>query len=176
MGDICELILEQHHEMRRRFAALDNHLATAHLDEATLTRTWESLHRLLDAHAEAEELLFYPLLLQAVDDTEIADETRDAIGDHNKIRDAGAASAQHRVGTPQWWSVVLQAREHNSTHMAEEERGVLCIARTSTDRDLRTEAGSHWEAFMTGRLGELAEESHDKDPDGYVTAHTGTNQ
>lgn len=176
MRDICQLILEQHHEMRRRFAELDDYLAEPHPDEQSLAQTWEALHRLLDAHAEAEELLFYPLLLRAVDDPETADETRDAIGDHNKIRDAGAAAAQCPVATPHWWSVVLQAREHNSTHMAEEERGVLCVARTSTDRDKRSEAGSKWEAFMTGRLGELADASHDKDPDGYVAAHVGSDE
>jgi len=173
MPDICDLILEQHHEMRRRFAELDGYLAAERTDQQQAARTWDALHQLLDAHAEAEELLFYPLLLNVASDHEARDETRDAIGDHNKIRDAGAASTQFAAGSPQWRSVVLQARDHNSTHMAEEERGALSVARTTAPPDARQEAGSHWEAFMTGRLRELAAASHDKNPDAYVAARTG---
>ena len=175
MDDICDLILQQHHDMRRRFAELDDYLAAAHPDTGALSRVWEALHRLLDAHAEAEELLFYPLLLGSALDAEAEAEAdaRDAIGDHNQIRDAGAAAARCALASPQWWSAVLEAREHNSKHMAEEERGALSVARTATPRQARLEAGSHWEAFMTGRLRELAEASHDKNPDAYVAAYAG---
>jgi hypothetical protein len=172
MPDICELILTQHHEMRQRFAELDAFRADQRPDLARLSERWDDLHRLLDAHAEAEEILFYPLLLDAAGDDEAADETQDAISDHNDIRDAGNAAARFPVGSTQWWSVVLQAREHNSTHMAEEERGALSDARISSAAQGRADAGVRWQAFMTGRTGELAAASHDKDPDHYVETHS----
>ena len=173
MADICELILDQHHEMRQCFAELDRYRTDPRPDIELLTQRWERLHRLLDAHAEAEEMLFYPLLLDAGAGKNAAEETRDAISDHNDIRDAGNAAARFSVASSEWWSVVLQARESNSTHMAEEERGALSDARVNAADAARAEAGSRWEAFMTGRTGELAASSHDKDPDRYVETHTG---
>jgi hypothetical protein len=86
--DITELILTQHHEQRRTFALLDE--LTDH--PAGLAAVWERLTVLLEVHAKAEELFFYPRLLQVGTGGGDADsaesETRDAIKDHNEIRDA----------------------------------------------------------------------------------------
>ena len=58
-------------------------------------------------HAEAEERFFYPKLLKVGDGAggkpTAADETLDAIKDHNKIRDAVAAVAHETVGSDGWW-------------------------------------------------------------------------
>ena len=59
--DITEMILDQHHEQRRMFATLDDLYPG---DPATLSAVWERLKNLLEVHAEAEELYFYPQLLR----------------------------------------------------------------------------------------------------------------
>ena len=62
-----------------------------------LLAIWDALALHLDIHAEAEETILYPHLVKHGDDGE--DETADAIGDHNKIRDAIAESKLHPVGS-----------------------------------------------------------------------------
>jgi hypothetical protein len=118
MADITQLILDDHDTFRREFAALDD------TDEPEQLRAiWEPLVALLDVHAAAEEAIFYPQLLRRGDDPE--DETIDAIGDHNEIRDGLREAAQHPIGSPQWWDAVRQTRVANSDHMAEEEDDAL---------------------------------------------------
>jgi hypothetical protein len=174
MSDICELILDQHHEMRRAFADLDELSAARDPDQGRVLRVWTALRDLLDAHAEAEEMLFYPILLRTRGDTTA--ETTDAVSDHNGIRDACREAERNEPGSDSWWAAVRSARQQNSTHMAEEERGPLRDLRTAAESPLRKEAGARWEAFMTGRLSELAAASHDKDPRAYVAAHQGQSQ
>ncbi len=85
--DITQLILDDHHEQRRLFAMLEE---VDPSDKATLSAIWGRLSTFLEVHAEAEEELFYPELLQLGEgaggkDTPEA-ETQDAIEDHNEIR------------------------------------------------------------------------------------------
>jgi hypothetical protein len=123
--DITELIMSDHHEQRRMFALLDE----AGEDPAVLGPIWRRLAILLEVHAAAEEKLFYPTLMQvgegAGGQSGPGAETKDAIGDHNDIRDAVHAAEDHDVGSQEWWQSVLDAREANSDHMAEEEREAL---------------------------------------------------
>ena len=60
---------------------------------------WTRLSAMLEVHAQAEELYFYPELLKLGErrhEDEEAEETKDAIGDHNDIRDGILESAQAR--------------------------------------------------------------------------------
>jgi hypothetical protein len=135
--DITELILTQHHEQRRAFALLDE-LAG---DEAALAAVWERITIMLEVHAKAEELFFYPRLLEVGtgggDADSAEDETEDAIKDHNEIRDAIAEAATHEVGSEQWWKAVRSCEEENSDHMAEEEREDLVDFRQHADLQTR---------------------------------------
>ena len=102
--DITQLILDDHHEQRRLFAILEQIDAR---DTENLTIVWGRLAAFLEVHAEAEERFFYPKLLKVGDGAggkpTAADETLDAIKDHNKIRDAVAAVAHETVGSDGWW-------------------------------------------------------------------------
>ena len=106
--DITTVILDQHAEQRRTFAMLDD---VPRDDVAALGAIWERLTVLLEVHAQAEELFFYPRLLEVgtgaggADDE--ADEVTDALGDHNDIRDgiarpAARAWAASPGGKPSW--------------------------------------------------------------------------
>ena len=57
--DITDLILADHHEQRRMFALLDE----IGDDPERLAPVWNRLSILLEVHADAEEGLFYPCLL-----------------------------------------------------------------------------------------------------------------
>ena len=58
--DITEVILSDHHGQRRMFALLDY---VDRSDVKTLTMLWNRLSAMLEVHAQAEELFFYPELL-----------------------------------------------------------------------------------------------------------------
>src|SRR5579871_6147760 len=103
--DITELILDDHHEQRRLFAILEQ---IDRADTGSLSAVWGRLSAFLEVHAAAEEAIFYPALLQvgiaARRRTGVEDETLDAIGDHNQIRDAVAEAAGHVVGSDAWYA------------------------------------------------------------------------
>lgn len=166
MPDITQLILDDHDEMRRRFAALDE----PGLGPERLSEEWAPLAHLLEVHADAEEAVFYPRLLRQGSDGE--DETEDAISDHNKIRDGVRAAAGHDVGSASWWEAVGEARKENSEHMAEEERGPLPDFRAHSTVSERETLGEDFVAAKRADPGGAAG-LVDKDPSGYIRDHTG---
>src|SRR6195952_3673600 len=111
MLDVTELVLEDHHTLRLRFAALDNaqDMPDADTRREALSVLWADLANLLEVHAQCEEEVFYPQLLKKqTEDGE--DEAEDAIEDHNAIRDAVREAAQHDVDSEAWWKAVGEAR------------------------------------------------------------------
>ena len=163
--DILELIMTDHHRQRRLFALLDE----VGDDSDVLAPIWQRLAVLLEVHAEAEERLFYPRLLdvgQGMAGENPAEETTDAVRDHNDIRDAVQRSRQHAVGSPEWWRSVADARIANSDHMAEEERGPLADYRRHASLQDRHAIGVAFAAFEAAHAGGVDSEDHD--PDAYV--------
>ncbi|MBA2323452.1 MAG: hemerythrin domain-containing protein [Pseudonocardiales bacterium] len=169
--DITDLILHDHHEQRRMFALLDE----AGTDPAVLGPIWDRLAILLEVHAEAEEQLFYPRLLDVGEGAGGEDsaeaETTDAIADHNDIRDAVARAGRHPVGSPEWRQSVVEARTANGDHMAEEERGPLADFRQRADLQVRHDLGVAFASFEAAHAGGV--DSRDSDPDTYVEQHSG---
>lgn len=163
MADITQLILDDHETFRRQFAALDDAEGPEEL-----RAVWEPLADLLDLHAAAEEAVFYPQLLRRGDDAE--DETVDAIGDHNDIRDGVREAAGYSIGSPHWWDGVWQARRANSEHMAEEEDDALADFRRNTSRATREDLGRQFLDFKANHAAAQDTADEDKDPEGYVTA------
>jgi Hemerythrin HHE cation binding domain len=168
--DITQLILDDHHEQRRLFAILEQIDPAATGDLATV---WRRLGTFLDLHAEAEEELFYPALLRlgrgvGGEHTPV-DETEDAIGDHNDIRDAVAQTADHPVGSDAWWAAVAAANEANGDHMAEEEREGLTDFRRHASLQTRHELGAAFAIFEAAHV--LGVDPVDKDPQEYIAEH-----
>ncbi len=163
MADITQLILDDHETFRREFAALDD------ADQPEQLRAiWEPLAALLDVHAVAEEAIFYPQLLRRGDDAE--DETIDAIGDHNEIRDGVREAARHLIGSPQWWDAVRQTRVANSNHMAEEEDDALPDFRRNAPLSVREDLGRRFLEFKADHADARNLDTSDKDPQEYVNA------
>lgn len=161
MADITTLILDDHETFRRWFAQLDE------LDDPDeLSRVWEALAELLDLHAAAEEAVFYPELVQR--GTSAEDETLDAVGDHNEIRDAVHDAARHPVGSTSWYRAVRAARVANSDHMAEEEYDALADFRGHADAGLREELGRRFQEFKDEHPGASGVDTSDIDPQRYL--------
>ncbi|TQS44703.1 hemerythrin domain-containing protein [Cryptosporangium phraense] len=164
--DITELILSDHHEQRRMFAMLDD---VDPGDTATLGALWTRTAAMLEVHAEAEEKFFYPELLalgHRLRSEEPAEETKDAIGDHNDIRDGILEAAKHDVGSDGWWKGVRAAREANDEHMGEEEHEGLADFRRHVDLDTRHRIAVTFAAYEASHVDGV--EVVDKDPDDYV--------
>ncbi len=151
--DITQIILHDHAEQRRLFAAIRE---IDPKDTDALIAVWGRLKALLDSHAEAEERYFYPDLLKlgtGVADADTAEEeTRDAIDDHNDIRDTGEEVQKHEVGSPDWLSAVAACDVANSDHMGEEERQGLADFRKRASLNVRHELGVRFLAFQCANL------------------------
>ncbi|MCV7348059.1 hemerythrin domain-containing protein [Mycolicibacterium rhodesiae] len=174
MSDIIDLIYADHDWLRRQFFRLDD--ATSH-DE--LAAIWTTLSARLDAHADAEETVFYPALLKHGGDDDPGnpegdprDETEDAITDHNAIRDAVRESRRHKPGTTEWFEAVFAARKENGEHLDEEEREAMPDFIKSATLELRHELGMKWLQFYAERESIDGIDTRDKDADSYIEKHS----
>ncbi|MEU4836684.1 hemerythrin domain-containing protein [Nocardia testacea] len=167
--DITQLILDDHHEQRRLFAILEE---IDRRETAVLSAVWARLAAFLELHAQAEEEIFYPALLQvgiaARRAAGVEAETIDAVHDHNEIRDAVAEVARHRVGTDDWYAAVTAANTANSDHMAEEEREGLTDFRRLAGLSHRHRLAVAFAAYEARNYAGVR--PVDKDPVGYVRA------
>ncbi len=165
--DITQLILDDHHEQRRLFAIVEQ---VGRGDTATLSAVWGRLSSFLELHAAAEEEIFYPALLRtgigAGRTDTVEEETLDAIGDHNDIRDTIAAVAEHEVGSDGWYAAVAAVNLANSDHMAEEEREGLTDFRRIAGLHLRHDLAVAFAAFEARHFAGVP--PVDKDPAAYV--------
>jgi hypothetical protein len=165
--DITQLILDDHHEQRRRFAILEQIDAA---NVSALGAIWSRLSVLLEVHAAAEEEIFYPELVKlALGPQPLSSaepETIDAIHDHNEIRDAIAAVASHQVGSQGWRDAIADVNRANGNHMAEEEREGLTDFRRRVsvlERHALAVAFAEFEARNFAGVRPV-----DKDPESYV--------
>jgi hypothetical protein len=168
--DITQLILDEHAQQRQLFALIEQVDRT---DTDSLAALWSRLRALLDAHAEAEERHFYPRLMTigkgANDADSVADESEDAIKDHNEIRDAAEAVDGCKTGTDAWFAAIGKCNKANGDHMAEEERQGLTDFRRHASLEERHELGIAFAAFEARHL--TGVEPVDKDPKQWVEAH-----
>ncbi|HKC29920.1 MAG TPA: hemerythrin domain-containing protein [Jatrophihabitans sp.] len=169
--DIAEEILNQHHVQRQMFARLYD---VDPADTATLAILWERLSAFLEVHAAAEERYFYPRLLELgggppASDENPVEETKDAIKDHNEIRDAIADTNRHEVGSEDWWAGVRAADEANSDHMAEEERDDLPDVRRHFDLQTRHAIAVQFVTYESEHVEGVP--LRNEDPDRYIQEH-----
>jgi hypothetical protein len=166
MPDVIRLILDEHEMFRSRFAELE----ALREDPQAANELWLGLAARLEVHASAEEEHFYPALLQNVEGSE--DETKDAIGDHDEIRDGIRRAAAAEVGSQEWWAGIQDAREANDEHLAEEERDDIPDFLRAASVELRQELGAKFERFENEHPGASGLSGQDKDPDAYVAQHS----
>jgi hypothetical protein len=168
--DITELILAQHHEQRRAFAMLDD----IPLDDGErLGAVWSRLEVLLEVHAKAEEEFFYPRLLRLATGAgglEVEGEVKDAVKDHNEIRDGIRKVRKCEPGTEEWWAAVKETRVANSDHMAEEEREDLPEFRRRSDLRTRHDVAVQFITYEAQHPAGIVPQ--DRDPDTFVVQNS----
>ena len=168
--DITQLILDEHGQQRALFAQIEQ---VDPKDTDALSALWSRLHALLDSHAEAEERFFYPRLMEigkgANDADSAADETEDAIEDHNDIRDTAAAVDKEKVGSAKWFEALGKCNKANGDHMAEEERQGLTDFRRNATLEERHDLGVRFAVFEAEHL--TGVKAVDKDPKKWVKEH-----
>lgn len=166
MPDVIRLILDDHERFRSRFAELDS----LRDDPQAANELWLGLAARLEIHASAEEEHFYPALLRNVEGSE--DETKDAIGDHDEIREAIRRTEAAEVGSDEWWAGIKDAREANDEHLAEEERDDIPDFLRVASVEHRQELGARYVRFFSEHPGASGLSGEDKDPDAYVAANS----
>jgi hypothetical protein len=163
MADIIDLIHDDHDYFRRYFFLLDDAST-----KEELAAVWEPLATRLDTHAQAEEEIFYPSLLKVGHEGDPEDETDDAIGDHNEIRDAVRDSRTHEVGSDAWYAAVDKARKENGEHLEEEEREALSDFIKSASLQQRHDLAMRWLVFYAAHQAGRGVDDTDKDPATYI--------
>jgi hypothetical protein len=166
--DIIDLILDEHGDFRRRFVELWDLRHSG--NTGALAAAWQPLANLLEVHASAEEEIFYPVLLKRGSD-EAPEETNDAVGDHNELRDAIRAASGFETGSDAWWHAVFECRKANDEHLAEEERDVVPDFREHSDEALRSRLGAKWVAFPEHRSARGIS-GEDIDPGEYIVENS----
>lgn len=165
--DIAEVILKDHQEQRYLFSLLEQMDRSATED---LSEIWGRLSAFLEVHARAEELFFYPTLLRdgrgegGMPDA--SSETKDAIKDHNEIRDAIAEVLKHQVGSKDWFNAINEVNKANSDHMGEEERQGLADFRRTVTLTARHELAIQFIVFEAKNINGIT--ARDIDPETYV--------
>ncbi len=163
--DITTLILSAHEGFRRTFAEIEQ-LS----DAPELGRRWRELADSLEVHAAGEEEVFYPELLQDVDDS--AGDTEHAVKDHNEIRESTAAVDEHEVGTDAWWQAFRACREATVEHLAEEENDVLPPFQEQVSAEHRDALGMRWLEFHERHEDAEGLSGETVDPQAYVEEHS----
>jgi len=167
MADIIELIHADHAWLRRQFRYLDDART-----EPELTAIWEPLAIRLDTHADAEEEVFYPALLELGHRGDPEDETEDAITDHNDIRDAVRDARRHPVGSADWFEAVGRARTENGKHLDEEEREALPDFAKSASWQVRHELAMRWLQFYHRHPAGRGVNDADRDVEDYLAENS----
>ena len=163
--DITALILSEHEAFRRSFTEIEQLT-----DPDELGQRWRELADQLEVHAAGEETIFYPELLQDVDDSE--GDTEHAVKDHNEIRETTSAVDEHEVGSDDWWEDFRAAREATVEHLGEEETDVLPPFQEQVSAELRDELGMRWLKFHEDHEDAKGLSGDTVDPEAYVEEHS----
>lgn len=117
--------------------------------------------------------VFYPRLLTigtgAGGGASASSETKDAIKDHNDIRNGVTEAGKHETGSDEWWAAVTDARIANSDHMAEEEREDLADFRRHADLQTRHRIAVEFATYQAQHSDGVRIQN--KDPQEYVDDH-----
>jgi Hemerythrin HHE cation binding domain len=152
MADVIQLIQADHQRICALLDALGDlsqHRGAARAS-ASLARTWQQLHGLLDLHTEAEEEICFIAVFGR--SAAAAAPLREAIADHEDIREAIQEADLQPFGSAAWWRPVAAIRPTASQHIARVEQGPLAAFADRAAPGVREELGRRWLAFVDARV------------------------
>jgi len=138
MTDIIELVLQDHHAVAALFDKLQ--AATGADGKAAL---FAQVRDALERHASAEEKVLYPRVRKEVPDGR--EESKDAIEEHDQIRESLKEVAEHEAGTALFGLAVDQLVATTKHHVGVEEAELLPDFRKNSDIEEREELGRRFE-------------------------------
>ena len=152
MADVIQLIHADHQRICALLDALDDLMRCRGNAWAavSLARTWQELRGLLDLHTQAEEEICFIALFGP--GPEAAAQMREAVADHEDIREAVREADLQPIGSVAWWRPVTAIRQAASHHIVHEERGPLAAFADSAAPALRGELGRQWLSFVGALL------------------------
>jgi iron-sulfur cluster repair protein YtfE (RIC family) len=138
VGDPIEVLEDQHEDVRRMFAELEN---------GDLGVTPDLLSALA-LHLSLEEAIVYPMFFEGSIDGEIRESIVEHIGVKRMIRDLIDAP----VADDAWWAGVRVLRRQVEEHMDREEDVILPVMRRELDDEQRAALQQEMEAFIVETL------------------------
>lgn len=146
-ADVIELIMADHRRIRRFREVLDDAVrGPASGSGWMLAHVWERVTDLLDSHTRAEEEICY--LPMFGPGSRLGEWRRDAIADHDDIREAIAEALLQPVGSALWWGAAGAALAVSADHLNREERDGLMSWLPRLTMRQRLELGHQWLAFV----------------------------
>ena len=120
--DALELLKKDHQTVARLFDELEAG------DAAARRQTFPRLKQELDAHAHAEETVFYPALRERPETRELMPE---AYAEHNEVKLMLAELEEQldAAGEAEWTETLAELRENVEHHVEEEEGEMFPLAR-----------------------------------------------
>jgi hemerythrin superfamily protein len=142
MTDIIELVLQDHHAVAALFDKLQ--AATDVNDQAAL---FAQVRDALERHASAEEKVLYPRVRKEVPDGR--EESKDAIEEHDQIRESLKEVEEHDAGTELFSLAVTQLVATTKHHVGVEESELLPDFGRNSDAGEREQLGRRFEEAKT---------------------------
>lgn len=154
--DIIELIMADHRRIRRFTEVLDDAARWSGDPGWMLAHAWQRLAGLLEAHTRAEEEICYLPMFGC--HPNVAERRREAIADHDDIRETISEASLHCPGSALWWRAVRAVLATTADHLDREERGPLAEVGLTISR--RRELGCQWSAFIAAWTLDGASQAH----------------
>lgn len=146
-ADVIELIMADHRRILRFREVLDDAVRGGPASGSgwMLAHVWERVTDLLDTHTRAEEEICY--LPMFGPGSSAGEWRRDAVADHDDIREAIGEALLQPVGSALWWGAARTALEVSAEHFDREERDMLASWLPRLTMARRLELGRQWLAF-----------------------------
>jgi hypothetical protein len=161
--DIIDLIMADHRRIRRLCLTLGSMARRAGDSGAgwMLAHVWQRLAGLLEAHTRAEEEICYLPVFGSGQGA--AERRREAIADHDDLREAIREASLQPAGSPPWWRAVSAALEATASHLDREGRAVQ-DGLTALTMSQRRSLGRQWSAFIAAWTLDAARQTRANSP------------
>lgn len=151
--------MADHRKIRRLREVLDDAArhGAASSSDWILAHIWDRLAELLEGHTWAEEEICY--LPMSGSSLHPEERRRDAVADHEDIREAIVETKLQPIGSALWWRSARAVLAVSVSHLDREENDMLAGWLPGLTMARRLELGHQWLAFIAARRLEDAEAS-----------------
>lgn len=148
-ADVIDLIMADHRRIRYLRDVLDDSVrsGSAYVSAWILARAWQRQAELLEAHMRAEEEICYRRMSGS--GPHQGEWRREAVADHDGIREALGEAARQPVGSALWWGAAGNVLAVSCAHFDCEEAAMVADSLPRLTMSRRLELGHRWLEFVT---------------------------